>query len=73
MPMYKGFAVWYMLVEDVPWIYHDMVHDMVHVMVYVAQTYTVAEILCASVFRCIDGIWVHVSLKFFGNSQWLVI
>ena len=41
-------------------------------MVYVTPTYTVAEILCASGFRCIDGIWVHVSLKFFGNSQWLV-
>ena len=46
---------------------------MVYVMVYVAQTYTVAEILCASRFQHIYGIWVHVFQNFFGNSLWLVI
>ena len=41
-------------------------------MVYVAQTYTVAEIPCASRFQRGYGIWVHVFLNFFGNSLWLV-
>jgi hypothetical protein len=45
---------------------------MVYVMVYVAQTYTVAESLCASGFQRIYGIWVHVFRNFFGNSLWLV-
>ena len=36
---------------------------MVYDMVYVAQTYTVAEIPCASRFQRLYGIWVHVFLN----------